>query len=422
MYTVSDVLRPQVTRSWYEAVAIVQEVTSQLAPGASVPGPNDLVFDSQGRLHLGFGSDTEQNPVVALASLLGLLLEGIDAPAGLRELARNNTGSSPVITSVDGFQRGLAFYERPGRGNDLQTLVNRLQSTPTPPEPEVDPAREFEHLREKLAGRDVPQSRADSAPAAKRVRRRTIVIAALVELAVLGAIVVYARPQYFRGAGLTDAVEQRLADSISSGLDRMGGAPKGATDRGNAALAEAPSSPAPSSAAPSSAVQRPPAPAAKGGSSTPRTPAEKPIPSQTQLSASVAPSDPLPRIELAIPPASPTVSSDPPVRGLRIDPNGVTFPEALDSYSRADVDVDPPRLSRPQLPRQPAPNERTGYFDLLIDERGIVEQVRLISPSGQYREVMLLAAAKAWQFSPARKDGLPVRYRMRVAIILPGLQ
>lgn len=61
------------------------------------------------------------------------------------------------------------------------------------------------------------------------------------------------------------------------------------------------------------------------------------------------------------------------------------------------------------------------FLELLIDAQGAVEQVRLharqLAP-GQtlYRHRMLLAAAKAWQFEPARRNGEPVRYVMRVPL------
>lgn len=61
------------------------------------------------------------------------------------------------------------------------------------------------------------------------------------------------------------------------------------------------------------------------------------------------------------------------------------------------------------------------FLELLIDEQGTVERVRLRARTpapGQtlYRHRMLLAAAKAWQFEPARLDGQPVRYVMRVPL------
>jgi hypothetical protein len=84
------------------------------------------------------------------------------------------------------------------------------------------------------------------------------------------------------------------------------------------------------------------------------------------------------------------------------------------------LEVQPPRLSRQQLPRQPEPGSDTGYFDVTVSASGDVEQLKLISPMQRFQERMLMAAAKAWTFKPATRYGQPVRYRMRIAIILPG--
>jgi hypothetical protein len=78
-------------------------------------------------------------------------------------------------------------------------------------------------------------------------------------------------------------------------------------------------------------------------------------------------------------------------------------------------------LVRPQMPREPQPGDDTGYFDMVVDEKGLVQQVKLISPRRRYHDRMLVAAAKAWQFSPATLDGQPVKYRILVPIILSGL-
>ena len=80
--------------------------------------------------------------------------------------------------------------------------------------------------------------------------------------------------------------------------------------------------------------------------------------------------------------------------------------------------MSPPRLQHPQLPREPAPGADTGYFDLLIDESGDVESVKLVSPAHRYQDRMLVAAAKAWKFKPAMLHGTPVKYRLRIPIIL----
>ncbi len=61
------------------------------------------------------------------------------------------------------------------------------------------------------------------------------------------------------------------------------------------------------------------------------------------------------------------------------------------------------------------------YLELIIDRAGLVELVRLfpapVMPGeSQYRQRMLVAAAKAWRFVPAHRDGTPVRYAIRVPL------
>jgi hypothetical protein len=95
-------------------------------------------------------------------------------------------------------------------------------------------------------------------------------------------------------------------------------------------------------------------------------------------------------------------------------------------YSENDADVAPPVMLRQQLPSallepDSAVPEDWPYLELLIDEHGAVERVRLRAKTpapGQtlYRHRMLIAAAKAWQFEPAQLNGQPVRYVMRVPL------
>ena len=76
-----------------------------------------------------------------------------------------------------------------------------------------------------------------------------------------------------------------------------------------------------------------------------------------------------------------------------------------------------PRMPRSAFPKTGEPVEGP-YFEVLVDQRGGVEAVRLRGREqpGQtfYRARMMLSAAKAWQFEPARIDERPVRYVVRV--------
>ena len=427
MYRVSDVLKPGFQRSWHEAVALVQEVAAQLAPGASVPEPEDLLLDGEGVLRLGFRSNAPQNQVSALASLLKSLLDGIDAPPALRELAKDNATASPVVSSLDAFQRALAFYERPGREAELRELAARLGTVAAV----VDPEAEFERLREKVAAKAEPDPAAEPAQGRKRVSRKKMLIVAAVELALLAAIVAYARPQYFRSArGLSDRLERRLADTIAGRVNGdptasvVSPAPVGTAEapeprsaRSNAEKVEGPTA-AGAAASPSGGGGVATAPAARHGNNA-RAPvvspsdAEGPVPAPpaaapvtTGRTPAVANSPGGPFIEVRVLPLPDAVPVSP------------TVAPGVATYSSADRDVEPPVLYRPQLPRQPEPGEDTGYFDVIVTEVGEVERVQLVSPMRRFQERMLMAAAKAWLFRPAKRNGQPVRYRLRIAIIL----
>ena len=78
----------------------------------------------------------------------------------------------------------------------------------------------------------------------------------------------------------------------------------------------------------------------------------------------------------------------------------------IPTYTTADAEVDPPRMTRQQLPRQPEPGDDTGYFDVIVNEPGTSSSVQLISPDapvpgahadgrGQGVEVQAGAAGRA---------------------------
>jgi hypothetical protein len=91
-------------------------------------------------------------------------------------------------------------------------------------------------------------------------------------------------------------------------------------------------------------------------------------------------------------------------------------------YTSSNGAVRPPLMMFPRMPRSsfpgPADEVDGAYFEVLVDQRGGVEAVRLRGREqpGQtfYRARMMLSAAKAWQFQPAQLDGRPVRYVVRV--------
>jgi TonB family protein len=51
-----------------------------------------------------------------------------------------------------------------------------------------------------------------------------------------------------------------------------------------------------------------------------------------------------------------------------------------------------------------------GHLRIVIDETGRVESAALVRPFLPGYDEILVEAARAWQFRPATKDGVPVRY------------
>ena len=120
-------------------------------------------------------------------------------------------------------------------------------------------------------------------------------------------------------------------------------------------------------------------------------------------------------VAVAVDVPAPAVSSAP--SAPQTDAVPVVQDETI--YTTVDAAVIPPVLVRPVLPKAlppGVPEDQVGSIEVLVDEQGDVEQVRLFSPANRFHERMLMSAAKMWKFRPAFKDGHPVRYRTRIRI------
>jgi protein TonB len=93
-------------------------------------------------------------------------------------------------------------------------------------------------------------------------------------------------------------------------------------------------------------------------------------------------------------------------------------------YSSDDEDVTAPtplRQELPAFPRQiPGPIRPTGVLEVVIDEQGRVERLAIREPVHPAYDPALLTAASFWQFTPATRDGVPVKYRKMIKVSLAG--
>jgi TonB family protein len=127
-----------------------------------------------------------------------------------------------------------------------------------------------------------------------------------------------------------------------------------------------------------------------------------------------------------------------PVQPLRVQervPDAVPPPPGPDAhmaappaiYTADDEGVIPPVAISQRIPpwtptRSEATQDFRGTLQLLVDERGAVISASLATSVHPVYDAALLKAVRGWKFSPARKQGVPVRYLKTVEIRLtPGV-
>jgi tetratricopeptide (TPR) repeat protein len=89
-------------------------------------------------------------------------------------------------------------------------------------------------------------------------------------------------------------------------------------------------------------------------------------------------------------------------------------------FSTDDPSVVPPLPLRQLFPAFPArmvpPGQ--GVVEVIIDETGIVESALMRQSVNPQYDAIVLAAAKTWLYKPASLDGMPVKYRKMIQIVL----
>lgn len=125
----------------------------------------------------------------------------------------------------------------------------------------------------------------------------------------------------------------------------------------------------------------------------------------------------------SVPPPAPV----PTAASQSATPPPVTLPEprvpAVNRvYTSSDPDVVPPTALSQALPAWRSPvgerREFSGTLELLLDEKGAVLSAVLRAPVHPLYDKVLLKAAANWRFTPATRQGMPVRFLRFVEIKL----
>jgi TonB family protein len=93
------------------------------------------------------------------------------------------------------------------------------------------------------------------------------------------------------------------------------------------------------------------------------------------------------------------------------------------TYTALDTDVTAPVTVRQDLPAIPRglastmrPGQKTGVLEITIDESGVVRDAVMREPVNATFDALVLEAARSWQYRPALRAGMPVRYVRRIRV------
>jgi hypothetical protein len=358
--------------SWFEAVAIVQELCAVLLSTRRPAGetdlePEDVAITHEGNVEVRAGAAQGVPPVARVAHLLlALLGEARTLPVQLRLLALQEVSPTPTGTTLRDWSARLATFERPGRQRTIREVYERFMQLPiaSAGAPVKEPA-------------PTKPARVKAPPwwRSRRVRNVAASVALLV------------------AAGLAAAWLWRVVAPILSGGELQ--KPEAGAGAGAGTLS-------------AEAVERIRAAAFRiwgGGAARPAAPApDTPVAGQPIVVV-------VPEAFPSVPPASPDAGPRNP------DTPAAARAPATDKtlFSAADAAVVPPSLLRPRLPMRSSAGvreENLPQVELLVSPTGEVESVKLLTEPAGVKSAMMLSAIKTWRFEPATSDGRPVRYRL----------
>jgi hypothetical protein len=400
---VGETLARGVPIRWDEAVALLQEVVDLVSSGgredAPIPAFDDILIDREGAVTVHGTRRGERGPVAA-GRALHTLLATADVPVALR-LFVTQANAPETHASLKAFADGLAYFGRPGRADLIRAIYERHRAS---------------------AGATAPASARPAAPATpkkaapsdqtaeqRHTAARWLMPAAAVVCVVGLAAVIWLG--FGQGSGEASSVVARAKAAIATVTPAIKSALAPATNSTPAAATESkPEKPSHSA---------PPRPRPGSGNRAPTRDLETSGAGSAGRSLFVAP--PVePPFPLSGPVQDLAAASAESVAAVTATEHVVAPREnAKAIYSEDDPDVQPPVMLYPALPPPVffAINAETvvlNRMELVIAADGSVERVRLVNGPTRMPDMMLLSGAKLWRFTPAVKDGVPVRYRTTV--------
>jgi len=395
MVTLAELVASCVPLKWYEAVAIVQEtcdVAASSAFGVHIPELSGIEITERGLVRVQPGNP-QGDAISRAAHTLGALLTDPELPVKLRLLVEV-TSSSPEYLSLSEFSKDLQPFERPRRAQQIAIAYQRWRTAMSRPAPSTHgaekPGSGIETANKEPNKNDTLRD-ADT----DRTRNHQRTLAFIGVAAVLAAAV---------GAALhLNGASSRLPNLDAPSVVEQ------VREATNIGLQWAVEWLGPGSNVPDLPADAPPGPPSSTRPVATRTAARSVRLVDVALPHETVATEPstAPRVVAA--------ASDEPGAVASGEPETIVVPANI-VYTSADPDVEPPVAIRPQMPptdHLDPSHADVASMDILVSPTGLVEHVRLGPGPSRMSHVMLLSAAKTWQFQPAMRDGHPVPYRMK---------
>lgn len=116
-------------------------------------------------------------------------------------------------------------------------------------------------------------------------------------------------------------------------------------------------------------------------------------------------------------PASPPAATPEPAPAAPITP-------APAYYTASDTSVIAPVVIRQEVPRWPqaipmsAQRGQRALLDIIVNEQGAVESAAVRPSITAWFDEALVSEAKRWKYKPATKDGVPVKFRKMIQVVI----
>lgn len=389
--SLDEVVAREIPVQWDEAVAVVEELCGMLTAGrgAELPVPelNDIRISADGTLTLSDGAISERGAPTA-GRTLHALLSAANTPAPLRLFVTHAT-SPDAYTSIRDFAAGLAYFGKPARAPLIRELYERCAAAGLP---------STGHLPRQIAVSNKQPSAKSPAPETSARTRWT-----------RGATVATAAS--LAGAGIwfwsSTETDRTTKTSLPTLISEVKSAMQTLESDVSTYLGFRPP--------PIRGAQDAARPKATHASSRLMKPHRRRDERQPISSIPLSP-DRNQQAVTTVPLLDQSLTIDEPARAeTRVEDRQVE--RAI--YSSHDADVRPPVLQFPQLAsaRGDSRPDVMNRMELVVSADGTVEHVRLVAGPNRMTDMMLLSGAKMWRFTPAVKDGKPVRYRTVVSWI-----